>query len=94
MREEEDKKKNKNVGRPVLIFSLQRSEGHRRRGRWVSEREGSIIYLSSICLTLIPLSFFPPFPSFHASVLLFLASRGSIAKANKQRRLFISASGE
>lgn len=38
--------------------------------------------------------FLPPFPSFHASVLLFLASRGSVAKANKQRRLFISASGE
>lgn len=53
----------------------------------------SIIYLSSIFLTRVPLSLFPPFPSFHASVLLFLAPRGSVAKANKQRRLFISASG-
>lgn len=52
---------------------------------------------SSICHLSFSLSsryFFPPFPSFHASVLLFLASRGSAAKANKQRRLFICASGE
>lgn len=41
-------------------------------------------------------SFFPflPLPSFHASVLLFLAPRGSAAKANKQTSLFIPASGE
>lgn len=88
------KKRRKKRGSTCFNFSLQWNEGHGRRGRWVSEREWSIIYLSSIFLTLIPLSFFPLFPSFHASVLLFLASRGSVAKANKQRRLFISASGE
>lgn len=56
MREKGGKKK-KNVGWPVLI-SLQQNEGHGRRGRWVSDWEWSIIYLSSIPLTLIPLSFF------------------------------------
>lgn len=86
--------KGKKRGSTCFNFSRQWSEGHGRRGRWVSEWEWSIIYLSSIFLTLIPLFFSPPFPSFHASVLLFLASRGSVAKANKQRRLFISASGE
>lgn len=50
--------------------------------------------LSSIFHTLTPLFFLLPLPSFHASVLLFLASRGSAAKANKQTRLFIPASGE
>lgn len=81
-------------GLTFFNFSLRRSKGHGSMGRWVSkwEKKG-IIYLSSIFLTLIPLSLFPPFPSFHASVLLFLAPRGSAAKANKQRRLFISASG-
>ena len=87
--------KKKKRGSTCFNFSRQRHEGHGRRERWVSEWEWSIIYLSSVFLTLILLSLFPPsFPSFHASVLLFLASRGSVAKANKQRRLFISAGGE
>lgn len=52
----------KKRGSTCFNFSLQQNEGHGRRGRWVSEWEWSIIYLSSIFLTLILLSFFLHFP--------------------------------
>lgn len=52
-------KKGEKRGLTCFNFSLHQNEGHGRRGRWVSDWEWSIIYLSSILLTLIPLSFFP-----------------------------------
>lgn len=58
-RKREERKEKKKRGSTCFNFSRQRDEGHGRRGRWVSEWEWSIIYLSSIFLTLIPLSFFP-----------------------------------
>lgn len=53
-----EKGKKKKRGSTCFNFSLQWNEGHGRRGRWVSEWEWSIIYLSSIFLTLIPAIFF------------------------------------
>ena len=53
------KKQKKKRGSTCFNVSRQRDEGHGRRGRWVSEWDWSIIYLSSIFLALIPLSFFP-----------------------------------
>lgn len=90
---DESKAGEKNVDRPALMCLWSKTKD--TAGGVGGCRGGNgIIYLSSLSLTLILLSFLPSFPSFPASVLLFLASRGSVVKASKQRRLFISASGE
>lgn len=95
--DERKKGAKKTRGSTCFNFSLRRHEGHGRGGRVVvrvgTEHHPFVIYLSH-SRPAIFFFFSPPFPSFHASVLLFLASRGSVAKANKQWRLFTSASGE
>lgn len=92
-RAEERRGGKKNTGQPVWIVLGGDTEDTPGRVGGCQGGKGASS-LSSIFHTLTPLFFLLPLPSFHASVLLFLASRGSAAKANKQTRLFIPASGE
>lgn len=75
------KRGGKKRGSTYLDFSRQRNEGHGRRGVGGC-RSGNVA--SSICHLSFSLSSCDlsslPFPSFHASVLLFLASRGSVSE--------------
>lgn len=81
------------TGRPVwIVLSGDTEDTAGRVGGCQSGKGASS--LSSLFHALAPLFSLLPPPSFHASVLLFLAPRGSTAMANKQTRLFIPAGGE
>lgn len=89
--------KKKNVGWPVLIFLAGETKDTARKGEGglalvggcQSGKGASCICHLSFTLRSSYLSL-PPFPSFHASVLLFPAPRGSAATANKQKEIVYS----